>query len=117
MALQATACIENSITLYSTHPLKLLCREGDVIAVYDGRPNGELFLATGTVEDQNPADSLFMTAELVKADRMYTAKKSIVENLGFSTSEVILQTSVSEKSSPLNPWSNSTVSLRQTFCP
>ena len=56
--------------------------------MYDGRPNCELFLATGTVEDQNPADSLLMTVELVKADRMYTAKKSILESLGLSISEV-----------------------------
>ena len=69
--------------------MSCIFREGDVVAVYDGRSNGELFLATGTVEDQNPADSLFMTAELVKADRMYTAKKSIVESIGFSTSEVL----------------------------
>ena len=56
--------------------------------MYDGRPNAELFLATGSVEDQNPSDCLAMRAELVKADRLYSSKKSIVESSGFSVSEV-----------------------------
>lgn len=58
--------------------------------MYDGRPNAELFLATGCVEDQNPSDCLTMKAELVKADRLYSSKKSIVESAGFSVAEVCL---------------------------
>lgn len=65
-----------------------MSREGDVVALYDGRSNAELFLGTGKIEDQNPSDSLFMTAELVRADRLFTAKKSILDNIGYSTSEV-----------------------------
>ena len=64
-------------------------RKGDAVAMYDGRPNAELFLATGSVEDQNPSDCLAMKAELVKADRLYSSKKSIVESSGFSVSEVL----------------------------
>ena len=64
------------------------CREGDVVALYDGRPTGDIFLATGQIEDQNPSDNLFMNAELVKADRLYTAKKQIVESLGYTQLEV-----------------------------
>lgn len=66
-------------------------RKGDVLAMYDGRPNGELFLATGTVEDRNPSDCLLFRAELIKADRLYSSKKAIVESLGFSTIEVDFQ--------------------------
>ena len=58
--------------------------------MYDGRPNAELFLATGCVEDQNSSDCLSMRAELVKADRLYSSKKSVVESAGFSVSEVSL---------------------------
>lgn len=34
----------------------LCCRQGEAVRVYDGRPNGELVLATGALEDGNPAD-------------------------------------------------------------
>lgn len=73
---------------------RLVCRQGEQIAIYDGRPNGELFLATGTVEDGNPADCLALKASLVKADRLYSGKKAVLESLGFSAEEV----------SPLLPW-------------
>ena len=33
-------------------------RRGEEVAVRDGRPNGELLLATGAMEDNNPADCL-----------------------------------------------------------
>lgn len=33
-------------------------RRGEEVAVRDGRPNGELLLATGALEDDNPADCL-----------------------------------------------------------
>lgn len=63
-------------------------RKGDTVAIDDGRPNGQLFLATGTLEDSNPADCLTLTASLVKSDRLFSAKKSVLESLGFSEMEV-----------------------------
>lgn len=35
-------------------------RRGEEVAVRDGRPNGELLLATGAMEDDNPADCLIV---------------------------------------------------------
>ena len=37
-------------------------RSGEELRIYDGRPNGEMVLATGTVERDNPADYLTMQA-------------------------------------------------------
>jgi hypothetical protein len=34
------------------------CSPGQEVAIYDGRPNGELLLATGTMEAGNPAGTL-----------------------------------------------------------
>jgi histone-lysine N-methyltransferase SETD3 len=59
---------------------------GEAVALADGRPNGELLLATGDLEDGNPADCQVMTAALVPADRLYAAKKEVLEALGFGTS-------------------------------
>ena len=39
-----------------------LRRAGEELCVYDGRPNSEMVLATGTVERDNPADHLTMQA-------------------------------------------------------
>lgn len=58
------------------------------MALFDGRPNGELLLATGSLEDSNPADCLTVRYELVKADRLFSAKKMILESLGFNIEEV-----------------------------
>ena len=83
------------------------CSPGQEVALCDGRPNGELLLATGTMEAGNPtgkpllwcsgvpvslrlssrrhcrsADCLFMAASLVAADRLYTTKREILEELG-----------------------------------
>ncbi len=63
-------------------------RQGQEVVVYDGRPNGELLLATGVVEDGNLSDCLSITVELVSADRMYTMKKQILESLGFEPRQV-----------------------------
>ena len=38
----------------------------------------------GRLEPGNPADCLVMGAQLVAADRLYTMKRQIVEELGFS---------------------------------
>lgn len=51
--------------------------------LFDGRPNGELLLAAGLVERANPADCLSLECGLVAADRMYSAKRQIVEEMGF----------------------------------
>eukprot|EP00884_Botryococcus_braunii_P013165 jgi/Botrbrau1/2184/Bobra.101_2s0019.2 len=70
-----------SVTLTTTRPY----REGQKVLLYDGRPNGELFLACGEVEDGNLSDCLTLTQELVAADRLYSTKKQILESLGFAT--------------------------------
>lgn len=64
-------------------PLVCLDRRGEPIAIYDGRPNGELLLATGRVEDDNASDCLTITVGLVQSDRLFTVKKQIVESVGF----------------------------------
>lgn len=51
--------------------------------LFDARPNGELLLACGQVERNNPSSFLVLNAELLQADRMYTMKKQIVQDLGF----------------------------------
>jgi hypothetical protein len=37
--------------------------------VNDGRPNGELLLSTGTLQDGNMSDCLYFPASLIPADR------------------------------------------------
>lgn len=114
-----------------------LCSQGEEVLLYDGRPNGELLLATGAIEAGNPAgrlgsicmqpreqrhaslqalhskikvssklhkhaphhhhrslhffasccaDCLFMEASLVAADRLYTTKRQVLENLDMGAS-------------------------------
>jgi hypothetical protein len=60
------------------------------VAIYDGRPSGELVLATGRLEDDSPADCLSVRVGLVPADRLYTSKKQILESLGFGAVQVRL---------------------------
>lgn len=57
----------------------LLCayRQGEEIAIYDGRPTTVMLLATGAVEDSNPSDYLTVQASLVAADRLYMMKKQV----------------------------------------
>ena len=59
---------------------------GDPVKVYDGRPNGELYLATGWVERANPADFMTLNASLVQMDRLYTMKEEVAAAMGFGTS-------------------------------
>jgi histone-lysine N-methyltransferase SETD3 len=59
---------------------------GDPVKVYDGRPNGELFMATGCVERVNPSDFMTLNASLVQADRLYTMKEEVATAMGFSSS-------------------------------
>jgi protein-histidine N-methyltransferase len=61
---------------------------GQEVMIYDGRPNGELLLATGTLEPNNPADFLTMRAGLVPADKLYTAKKQVLTEMGYNAQEV-----------------------------
>ena len=58
--------------------------------MFDGRPNSELILATGRVEDDSPADHLTVSVGLVPADRMFSTKKEILKNLGFEAVQVLL---------------------------
>ena len=57
---------------------------GDAVAIADGRPNGELILATGAVDDANPSDCLTVAVGLVPTDRLRTAKLSILEAMGMT---------------------------------
>lgn len=72
----------NMVTVTSSISLSA----GDVIEVFDGRPNGEIFMATGYVEKANPADYLVLNASLVVADRLYTMKEEVANAMGFSKS-------------------------------
>lgn len=54
------------------------CRQGEQIAIYDGRPNTEMFLATGTLEEENLSDCLTVKANLVAADKLYMLKKQVI---------------------------------------
>ena len=56
--------------------------------MFDGRPNGELILATGRVEDDSPSDYLTISVGLVQADRMYSTKKEILKAMGFEGVQV-----------------------------
>ncbi len=58
--------------------------------MFDGRPNSELILATGRVEDDSPADYLTISVGLVQADRMFSTKKEILHAMGFDTVQVCI---------------------------
>ena len=53
------------------------CRQGEEIAIYDGRPTTEMLLARGDVQASNPSDYLTVQAGLVAADRLYMQKKQV----------------------------------------
>ncbi|KAG7675298.1 hypothetical protein Ndes2526B_g08170 [Nannochloris sp. 'desiccata'] len=72
-----------SVTLVTSRPYT----RGQEVRLYDGRPSGEVLLATGSIEPANPADCLILPASLVAADRLYSQKKEILENFGFTISE------------------------------
>ena len=55
------------------------CRSGEQVKIYDGRPNTEMFLATGTVEEENLSDFLTVQVNLVAADKLYMLKKQVQE--------------------------------------
>ena len=64
--------------LISTRPYS----RGQEVRLFDGRPSGEVFLATGSLEPSNPADCLTLPAALVPADRLYSMKKEVLESVG-----------------------------------
>jgi histone-lysine N-methyltransferase SETD3 len=39
------------------------------VLINDGRPNGEMLLSTGTMQDANTADCLMFKASLVPSDK------------------------------------------------
>ena len=59
---------------------------GDSVKVFDGRPNGEIYMATGTVERANPSDFMTLNASLIAADRLYTMKEEVANAMGLSSS-------------------------------
>ncbi len=67
---------------------QVLCRRGEAVTVFDGRPNSELILATGRVEEDSPSDYLTISVGLVLADRMYSTKKEILKAMGFEGVQV-----------------------------
>ncbi|CAL5229330.1 g12636 [Coccomyxa viridis] len=67
------------VTLTAEQP----CRQGEAVTVFDGRPNTELILATGRVEEDSPSDYLTISVGLVQADRMYSTKQEILKAMGF----------------------------------
>ena len=52
-------------------------RSGEQVKIYDGRPNTEMFLATGTLEENNLSDFLTVQANLVAADKLYMLKTQV----------------------------------------
>ena len=56
--------------------------------MFDGRPNSELILATGRVEDDSPSDYLTISVGLVQTDRMFSTKKEILQAMGFNSVQV-----------------------------
>lgn len=72
-----------SVIVRATRPYEA----GQEVRLFDGRPSGEVFLATGSIEPANPADCLVLSAGLVAADRLYSQKASILEEFGFKKRE------------------------------
>ncbi|KAK9824456.1 hypothetical protein WJX72_010403 [[Myrmecia] bisecta] len=70
-----------SVNLTATQPY----RENQEVLIFDGRPNSELFLATGMLEDSNQSNCLLFEASLVAADRLFMLKKQILESVGFAS--------------------------------
>eukprot|EP00878_Enallax_costatus_P003647 GHUV01003861.1.p1 GENE.GHUV01003861.1~~GHUV01003861.1.p1 ORF type:complete len:495 (+),score=148.67 GHUV01003861.1:1566-3050(+) len=72
-----------SVVLKTTRPY----REGQEVLVNDGRPNGELLLSTGTLQDNNLSDCLYFPAALLPADRYFGMKQQLLESFGFTAQE------------------------------
>ncbi|KAI8470254.1 MAG: rubisco small subunit N-methyltransferase [Monoraphidium minutum] len=65
----------------------VLANAGQEVLLNDGRPNGEMLLCFGTVQDSNLADCLYFDAELVRADKYYTSKEQLMTSMGMTTKE------------------------------
>ncbi|KAF6255082.1 rubisco small subunit N-methyltransferase [Scenedesmus sp. NREL 46B-D3] len=72
-----------AVVVTSTRPY----REGQEVLVNDGRPNGELLLSTGTLQDGNMSDCLSFPASLIPSDRYYGMKQQLLESFGFAAEE------------------------------
>ncbi|KAG2498938.1 hypothetical protein HYH03_003128 [Edaphochlamys debaryana] len=73
----------NAVVVTTTRPY----RAGSELLLNDGRPNGELVLATGSVQESNTADYLDWPASLVQADKYYMLKAQVLESMGFGPKE------------------------------
>jgi len=62
-------------------------RDGQEVMLNDGRPNAELLLSVGTMQDGNQSNCLLFPATLVAADKYYSLKQQVVQSFGFSASE------------------------------
>lgn len=62
-------------------------REGQEVLINDGRPNGELLLSTGTLQDANLSDCLYFGASVLAADRYYSMKQQLLESFGFGAQD------------------------------
>ncbi|KAG1670765.1 hypothetical protein FOA52_013992 [Chlamydomonas sp. UWO 241] len=63
-------------------------REGQELLLNDERPNGEVFMATGTVPENNNSDYLNFPAELIESDKYFVMKQQILESMGFETKQI-----------------------------
>ncbi|GIL70833.1 hypothetical protein Vretimale_3919 [Volvox reticuliferus] len=73
----------NTVVVTAARPF----RSGSELLLNDGRPNGELLLATGGLQDGNMADYLDWPAALVPADKYFMLKSQVLETLGFGQRE------------------------------
>ncbi|PNH12803.1 hypothetical protein TSOC_000234 [Tetrabaena socialis] len=62
-------------------------RSGTELLLNDERPNGELLLATGLVQEANSSDFLEWPATLLQSDKYYMMKGQILESMGFGPNE------------------------------
>ena len=51
------------------------------------RNNGELFLNTGYVDQKHPGDYIYMKTDIQTSDRLFTAKKQVLEGIGFTAAD------------------------------
>lgn len=62
-------------------------RAGQEVMLNDGRPNGEMLLATGTLQDNNTSDFLLFKATLLEADKYYPMKQQILDSMDLGREE------------------------------
>eukprot|EP00882_Tetradesmus_deserticola_P007360 GHRQ01007754.1.p1 GENE.GHRQ01007754.1~~GHRQ01007754.1.p1 ORF type:complete len:476 (+),score=189.66 GHRQ01007754.1:146-1573(+) len=72
-----------AVVVTSTRPY----REGQEVLLNDGRPNGELLLSTGTLQDGNMSDCISFPASLIPSDRYFGMKQQLLESFGFAAEE------------------------------